>query len=121
MHLVDARDVVEHLVDYHSERHETLTEWLWDRDAIHTWIELLEFLSGNVCKHQSDDVANDSSEEAPCYRTSHEVAYSADEGKVPVVPQVDVDCASAAKQQEHKVNTKADRDDERTYEGVVSH
>lgn len=60
-------------------------------------------------------------EEAPCDGVGHEINDCTDERKVPIVPKVDVNGACAAKEQEHKVHTKADRYDERAYECVVGY
>ena len=65
LYLVDAGDIVKHLVDDYCKRHEALAEWLWNRDAIHAGIELLETLGCDVGKYQGDDVADDCCEESP--------------------------------------------------------
>ena len=66
VNLVDARYVVQCLVDDDGEGHEALAERLWDGDAVHAFVEALELLGGEVGKHEGDDVADDGSEEAPC-------------------------------------------------------
>ena len=112
LNFVDARDVVKHLVDDHSKRHKALAEWLWNRNAIHARIELLETLGRDVGKYQGDDVADDSGKESPSDRVGHKVADRSDECEVPVVPKVDVHGACAAKQQKHQVHTQTHGDNE---------
>ena len=42
----------------------TGTEWLRDRNAIHAFVELLEFWGSHIGNHQCDYIAYDSSEES---------------------------------------------------------
>ena len=121
VHLVDAGHVVEHLVDGDGKRHEALTEGLGDADALHAGIEFLEAFGAHVGQHEGDDVAHDGGEEAPHDAAGHEVDDGADEGEVPVVPQVDVHRARAAQQEQHEVHAQADGNDERAHQRVVGH
>ena len=112
IYLVDSWNIVKNLVDDNSKRHETLTEWLWNADSVHARIELLKLLSCNVGKYEGDDVADDSCEESPTDRTSHEIDDSSDKCKVPVVPQVNVYCTSATDKQQEEVYSQTNRNDE---------
>ena len=81
----------------------------------------METLGGEVGQHQGDDVADDGAEEAPADAARHEEDHGPDEGKVPVVPQVDVDGLGAAQAQQHEVDGQAHGDDEGAYQRVVGH
>ena len=99
-----------------------MAEGLWNGDALHTRVELLELRSGPVGYYQCDDVADDGAKEAPKQTlVSGKVDDTANEGEVPVVPEVDIIRAGGAEQQHHDVHTQADGNDERAHRGTVCH
>ena len=67
---------------------------------------LLELLGRQVGHDQCDDVADDGSKIAPQQRLAHdEISHSANKGEVPVVPEVNIDCAGALGKQHQQVDT----------------
>ena len=90
---------IKEFVEAYSERSEALAERLWNRNTIKI-VVFLEFLCCEVGKHQSDDVADDGCEIAPCKALAHyKVGNSTNKCKVPIVPEVDVDSTCGLSQQ----------------------
>ena len=120
--LREAWNLVEQPVDGDGEGRKTLTERLWDGDAIHIVVVALELLGCEVGHHQCDDVADDGGEVAPCQRLVHdEICHSTNEGEVPVVPEVDVDRAGTFGNEQQEVDAQTDGDDECANGSVVSY
>ncbi len=66
---------------------------------------LLELVGGEVGCHESYDVADDGSEISPSKALARkEIDNGADEGEVPVVPQVDVHGSCGLGQKHQEVN-----------------
>ena len=116
---VHAGNLVHRLAEHDGEGDESLAERLRDRDPVDILIEGLEILGRQVGHHERDDEADDGGEEAPPDAVRREVHHGADEGVMPVVPQVDVHGLGRAQEQQEDVDAQADRDDEGAHGGVV--
>ena len=119
--LREARYLVQEPVDTDGKGHEALAERLRDADAVEL-IVLLELLCREVSHNQSEHIADDSGEVAPSEAlVLDEIHYGADEGEVPIVPQVDVHRACGFRQHHQEVHTQTNRYDQCADGGVVSH
>ena len=98
-----------------------MAERLRDGDAVHAVVVFLELVGCQVCHDEGDDVADDGCEESPPDVAAGEVDHGADEGEVPVVPQVDVDSLGGLGEEHHDVHCQADRDDEGADRRVIGH
>ena len=116
---VKARNLVETGVDCLCEWHKSLTERLRNGYSLHTLIESLELRRRAVGKDKGDDVADNRCEKSPENAVHRKIDHRSDEGEMPIVPKVDVDCAGGLGQEHQKVHSKADRDYERTDGSVV--
>ena len=116
---VEAGNAVEPFVDESGKGYESLAEGLGNGNAFHLVVESLELVGCEVGKHKGDNVADDGCEEAPQDAVGSKIDYGADEGIVPVVPQVNVDGAGGLGQQHDNVDRQADGDDEGTHRCVV--
>ena len=120
--LRETRNHIEALIDEHSEWSETLNERLWDRDSLHTLVVALELRSSKVCHNQRVDVAHDSGKIAPCQALIHnEISYRANEGEVPVVPQVDIYGTCGLGNEHQEVNTQTNGDNQSSNCCVISY
>ena len=118
---VHAGNLVETLVYGPCKGHKTCAERLWNRDSVHAVVESLEFLGRDIGQDKRDDIADYGTEESPRERVAGEVDYGADEGEVPVVPEVDVDGARGLGEEHQKVDAQTHGDDERAHGSVVGH
>ena len=113
--------LVQRLVDEDGKRNEALAERLGNGDTVQVII-FLEFLGCEVGTYQCDDIADDGCKVAPCQAFAHnEVGYSADESKMPVVPQVNVHGTSGLGDKHQQVYAQTDGDDQCTYGRVVGY
>ena len=118
----ETRNAVKQPVDDNGKRSETLAERLRNADAVHLLIISLELLRSQVSHHQRDDVAHDGSKITPQHALPHhKISHSTDEGKMPVIPQIDVHRTCTLRHEQQEIDAKTDGDDERTHSRVVSH
>ena len=83
---------------------------------------LLKLLGSQVRHHQSDDIADNRSEIAPCQRLAHhEIGYSTDKREVPVVPQIDINSTRTFSYKQQEIHAQQDRNDERAHSRIVRH
>ena len=119
--LVKTGNLVEQPANDNGKRRKALTERLRHGDAGQV-VVFLEFLSSEVSHHQRDDIAHDGCKIAPQQTlVEDEVYHRANEGKVPVVPKVDVDGACGLGYHHQEVDAQANRNDQRTHCRVVGH
>ena len=118
----ETRDTVEQPVDGDGKRGKTLTERLRNRDSLHILVVALETVGCQVSHHQRDDIAADGSEIAPKQAlVHHEISHGTNEGKMPVVPQVDIHRAGTLRYQQQEIDTQANGDNQCTHRCIVSH
>ena len=118
---VETRNAVQEPPQADGKRRETLAERLWHGDARKIVI-LLEPVGRQVGHDKGEDVTHDSCEITPEKAlVEDKIDHGTDEGKMPVVPQVDVDSARSLRDDHEEVDAKTDGDDEGTHSGVVSH
>ena len=92
-------------VDDDGKSRKALTERLGDGDALHIVVVALEALCREVGHHQGDDITADGGEITPQQTLVHdEIGHGADEGEMPVVPQVDIDCSRTFCNQQQEVD-----------------
>ena len=109
--LGEAGYLVQPLIDEHGEGRDALAERLRDGDAVQV-IVFLELVRREVGADQCDDVADDGGKIAPCQAfTSYKVGHGTNEGKMPVIPQVDIHRACGLGDEHQQVHTQADGDD----------
>ena len=83
---------------------------------------LLELVCREVGHDEGEHIADDSGKVAPSEALAlYEIHHSTDEGKVPVVPQVDVHRAGGLGEHHQGVDTQADGNNESPHGGVVSY
>ena len=119
--LREARNHIEEFIENDSEWHETLAEWLRNRDTIQIVI-FLESVGCQVCTNQRVDVADDSCEIAPKQTLAHhEVSHCTDKGEVPVVPEVDIYGTCCLGNQHQEVDTQTYWDNQCAHCCIVSY
>ena len=119
--LRETRNHIQELVEDDGEWHETLAEWLRNRDSIQV-VVLLKLVGGQVCTYQCNHIADDGCEVSPKQALAHhEVSYGTDECEMPVVPEVDVYRTGGLGNQHQEVDTQADWDNQGTHRSIISY
>ena len=119
--LGETGDLLQQPADSQRKRHETLAERLRNRDAWQV-VVALEAVGRKVGTNQRNHVADDGGEVTPQQAlVEDEINHGANEGEMPVVPQVDIHRACGLRDEHQEVDTQADRDDERPHGRVVGH
>ena len=103
--LGETGNLVQEPVDADGKGNEALAEGLWDADAVEV-IVLLEAFGCEVGHDEREHIAHDGSEVAPTETLAlHEIDHGADEGEMPVVPQVDVHRARSLGEHHEGIDT----------------
>ena len=109
---VDSGNPVKQVVDYDCKRDEALAERLGNRDPFQVVVVLLELPGGEIRHDQCDDVADDGCKEPPPDIVRSKIDYGTDEGKMPVVPEINVDGACRTCQKHEDIYPQANGNDE---------
>ena len=83
---------------------------------------LLELISCEVGHYEGDDIAHDSSKITPQQALiHHEIGHGTDKGKMPVVPQVNINGSRELENQHQQIDAQTDGDNQRSYGSTVGH
>ena len=119
--LRETRNHIQEFIEDDGEWHETLAEWLRNRDTIQIVI-LLELFCSEVCTYQCYHIADDGCKISPKQTFTHyEVSHGTDKCKVPVVPKIDVHRTGGFGYQHQEVDTQADWDNQSTHCCIISY
>ena len=119
---VETGNFLKQPVDANGKGNETLTERLRHRDAIHALIITLKFEGTTVSNNQRDDIADNGCHIAPHkLLVEDEIGHGSDEGKVPIVPKVDVHRACGLGDQHQQVDAQTDGDNQSSNGCIIGH